>query len=111
MDLLFEHLSPLSTTSTPSSLALYFFLFFSFHFISLVLCVGGWVGVLGKILTLDNIRKRNVIVMDGCGIYKKSRQFIDHLFLNCEIARDLWSSLFQLFDVGGLCLIELDNYR
>jgi hypothetical protein len=32
-------------------------------------------------------------------MYKKSGESIDHLLLHCEVARDLWSSLFNLFGV------------
>jgi hypothetical protein len=58
-----------------------------------------WTTTLGKILTLDNLRKRNAIVVNLCCMCKKSREFIDHLLLHCEVARELWSSLFNLFGV------------
>jgi hypothetical protein len=58
---------------------------------------------LGKILTLDNLRKINVFVVNLCCMCKKSREFIDHLLLCCEIARKLWSSFFHLF--GGVWVI------
>jgi hypothetical protein len=41
-----------------------------------------WTMALGKILTLDNLRKRNLIVMDWCYMCK-SRESIDHL-LHCK---------------------------
>jgi hypothetical protein len=47
-----------------------------------------WMVALGKILTLDNLRKRNIIVVDWYCMYKKSGKSIDHL-LHCEVARDL----------------------
>jgi hypothetical protein len=59
-----------------------------------------WTMTLGKILTLDNLRKRNVIVVDWCYMYKKSGESIDHLILHCKIARELWNSLFHLFGVN-----------
>jgi hypothetical protein len=54
---------------------------------------------LGKILTLDNLRKRGVVVVEWHCMCKRSGESIDHLLLHCEMARDLWSALFTLFDV------------
>jgi hypothetical protein len=59
-----------------------------------------WMAALGKILTLDDLRKINVIVVEWCYTCKKSEESIDHLLIHCEVARDLWSSLFQLFGVA-----------
>jgi hypothetical protein len=56
-----------------------------------------WTAALGKFLTLDNLQKRNVIVK-WCYMCKKCGESIDHL-LHCEVATELWSTLFQLF--GG----------
>jgi hypothetical protein len=58
-----------------------------------------WLVALGKILTHDNLRKRNVVVIDWCCMCKKSGETIDHLLLHCEVARDLWSYIFTLFGV------------
>jgi len=54
---------------------------------------------LSKILTHDNLRKRNVIMMEWCCLCKKSGESIDHLLLHCEITRDLWSYILTLFGV------------
>jgi hypothetical protein len=48
-----------------------------------------WTSALGKILTLANLKKRHVIVMDWCCMYKKSEESINHLMLHCEVARNL----------------------
>jgi hypothetical protein len=32
----------------------------------------------------------------------KSRESIDHLFLHCEVVRDLWNSLFNCLVLIGL---------
>jgi hypothetical protein len=58
-----------------------------------------WTAVLGKILTMDNLRKKNIIVMDWCCICKKSGESIDHLLLHCEVAIEVWNMVFQLFGV------------
>jgi hypothetical protein len=52
-----------------------------------------------KILTLDNLRKRNVVVVEWCCMCKKSGESIDHLLIHCEVARELWSSILNLFGV------------
>jgi hypothetical protein len=48
-----------------------------------------WSAALGKILTYDNLRKRNVVVIEWYCIYKKNRESIDHLLLHCEVTHDL----------------------
>lgn len=61
-----------------------------------------WTAALGRILTLDNLRNRNVIVVDWGCIYKKSGESINHL-LHYELAREL-CSLFHLLVLIRLCL-------
>jgi hypothetical protein len=58
-----------------------------------------WSTALGKILTHDNLRKMNVIVIEWCCLCKKSGESIDHLLLHCDIARDLWSYILIVFGV------------
>jgi hypothetical protein len=58
-----------------------------------------WMAALGKILSVDNLQKRGVLVVGWCCMCKRSGEYIDHLLLHCEVARDLWSALFTLFDV------------
>jgi hypothetical protein len=57
-----------------------------------------WTTTLGKIWTLDNLRKRNIIVMEWCYRCKTCGESIDHLFLHCIVATELWSMLLQLFN-------------
>jgi hypothetical protein len=54
---------------------------------------------LGKILTLDNLRKRNIIVVDWFCMCKICEESINHLFLHCEVATKMWSAFLQLFSV------------
>ena len=58
-----------------------------------------WTAVLGKILTLDNLRKKNIIVMEWCCMCKYIGESIDQLLLHCEVAMEVWSMVFQLFGV------------
>jgi hypothetical protein len=54
---------------------------------------------LGKILTHDNLRKRNVVVIEWCCMYKKNGESIEHLLLHCEVAQDPWSYILTLVGV------------
>jgi hypothetical protein len=45
-----------------------------------------WTAVLGKILTLDNLRKKNIIVTEWCCMCKHSGKSSNHLLLHCEVA-------------------------
>ena len=47
-----------------------------------------WLAALGKILTLDNFKKRHVIVMDKCCICKRNGESVDHL-LHYDVASAL----------------------
>lgn len=38
-----------------------------------------WTVALGKILTINNLRKKSIVVMDWCGMCR-SEEMIDHLF-------------------------------
>jgi hypothetical protein len=53
--------------------------------------------MLGKILTMDNLRKKNIIVTKLCCTCKKNGESIDHLLLHCEIALEVWNMVCQLF--------------
>jgi hypothetical protein len=50
-----------------------------------------WMAVLGKILTMDNLRKKNIIVTEWCCMCKKSGESIDHVLLHCEVASKVWN--------------------
>jgi hypothetical protein len=52
-----------------------------------------------KILTLENPRKRHVIVVDWRCICKKSGKTIDQLLLHCEVTTELWVLILHLFGV------------
>ena len=52
---------------------------------------------LGKILTIDNLWKRHIAVIEWCFMCKRCRESVDHLLLQCPIAYELWSMVFCLF--------------
>jgi hypothetical protein len=58
-----------------------------------------WTAVLEKILTMDNLLKKNIIVTEWCCMCKTSGESIDHLSLHCEVAIKVWNMVCQLFGV------------
>ena len=59
-----------------------------------------WTVALGRILTADNLRRRNIILVDWRCLCKEDGETIDHLFLHCKVAWELWNSVFNLFGMA-----------
>ena len=54
---------------------------------------------LENILTIDNLRKRQILILDWCCMCKRNGESVDHLLIHCSIASDLWSMVFTLFGI------------
>jgi hypothetical protein len=59
-----------------------------------------WSTALGKILTLDNLKRRNIVLVNRCGMCKKEEESIDHLLLHCVRAQFLWNAFFSRFGLA-----------
>lgn len=55
-----------------------------------------WTASLGKILTIDNLRKCGIIVADQCCTCRNNREFVEHFKLYCAVVRSLWKDLFGI---------------
>jgi hypothetical protein len=53
-----------------------------------------WSAALRKILTINNLRKRFVIVVDWCVMGKRNGESVD-LLLHCEVACAIWNVFFN----------------
>ena len=58
-----------------------------------------WTAVLGKILIIDNLRKKRIIVTEWCCMCNKNGESIVHLLLHGEVALEVWNMVCQLFGV------------
>jgi hypothetical protein len=61
-----------------------------------------WTAMHNKILTLDNIGRRGLVVVNRCWLCESDVESVDHLLLHCAVARDLWITFFARF---GLCWV------
>ena len=58
-----------------------------------------WATALGTILTIDNLRKKKVLILDQCYMCKSNGESVNHLLLHCHNVYELWSMLFTLFGI------------
>jgi hypothetical protein len=58
------------------------------------------VEVLGKLPSIDNLRKRNMVIVNRCCLCKNDAESVDHLFLHCKLAKELWDSVLSSFGVS-----------
>ena len=63
-----------------------------------------WTAVLGKVLILDNLRKRQLIMINRC-LYKSDGETVE-ILLHCEVASALWYAFFSRF---GLSWVMSNN--
>ena len=59
-----------------------------------------WVTVKGRLLTTDNLQKRGFVIPIWCSMCKSDEETVDHLFLHCRVARELWDSPFCLLGMN-----------
>jgi len=61
-----------------------------------------WSAALSKILTMNNFRKRQVIVVDRCYMCKGNGESVDHIPLHCDVAYVIWITFFSRFGLSGV---------
>jgi hypothetical protein len=61
-----------------------------------------WTAVHSKILTLDNLGRRGLVVVNRCWLCETDGELVDHLLIHCAAVRDLWNAFFARF---GLCWV------
>ena len=54
---------------------------------------------MGKVLTLDQVQKKGLVLANRCYLCQAYEESIDHLLLHCEWTREVWKLFFILFGV------------
>jgi hypothetical protein len=55
----------------------------------------------GKILTIDNLRRRGMIVVNRCWLCELDGESVDHLLLHCGVRNALWNAILSGIRAGG----------
>ena len=58
-----------------------------------------WEASWGKVLTLDQLKKRGRILANRCFLCCEEEESIDHILIHCTRARVLWELLFAIFGI------------
>ena len=66
-----------------------------------------WTAALDRILTTDNLRRHQVIIMDWCCMCKNNGESSSHLLLHCPMAWDLWNFILSLFGLHWVMLRDV----
>ena len=56
-----------------------------------------WIAAFGTVLTIDNLHKKKVLILDWCYMCKSNGESVDLLLQHCPIVYELWSMVFTLF--------------
>ena len=59
-----------------------------------------WTVALGRILTVDKLGRRHIVIIYWCYMCKCSGELVDHLLLHCLMAFEVWSFIFYLIGVN-----------
>jgi hypothetical protein len=63
-----------------------------------------WLAILDKILTMNNRRKRHVIMVDRYCMCKMNEESVDNRFLHCDVAYAIWIAFFSCFGLSWVML-------
>eukprot|EP00253_Pinus_taeda_P033982 PITA_33982 len=59
-----------------------------------------WTLVHNKLLTSDNLEKRNIARPHRCVLYSNNFETAQHLFLECNFAKEVWGIILQEFHIS-----------
>ena len=70
-----------------------------------------WLALQSKTRTMDNLRRRNMIVVNACPLCLANEELVDHLLLHCRLTKSLCSSIFKDFSCSWFLPGYLNSFR
>lgn len=67
-----------------------------------------WTLLRGRFLTIDNIKKRGMKLVNRCALCKVDEQLVKHLFTSCTVSRAVWNFFSTSFVVDFI--VEFAHY-
>ena len=68
-----------------------------------------WILLQNKILTIDNLQKRGINVVNRCSLCKEDYEDRDHLFLNCTYSQKVWRFILNYWNVAWVHHNNIDH--
>jgi hypothetical protein len=68
-----------------------------------------WSAALGKILTIDNLGKQHIIVVDRCCMCKRNGESMDYLLLHCDVAYAILIAFSSHFSLSWVMPRRVDD--
>ena len=65
-----------------------------------------WLAVALEVATVNNLRKRGMTftnILDTCTMCGKENEMINHLFLYCEVAVQVWNDFIRRYGIAWCC--------
>ena len=59
-----------------------------------------WEAAWGKILTLDNLKRRGMTFANICFLCEEDEETIDHLLIHCKSAKMLWDLFLSMVGIS-----------
>lgn len=61
--------------------------------------VFGWIMIRNKILTIDNLQRKGMILVNRCIMCKKANETVKHLFYRCEISLQIYTEMLTEYQI------------
>ena len=66
--------------------------------------VFAWEAAWGKVLTMDQLKRRGMTFANRCFMCEEEEETIDHLLIHCKIAKMLWDLILSIVGISWVFL-------